>query len=868
MEIYTGNSTLYQFIKKYRQPVFLERNLKCFLDHHKPGGLSQLYNHDGAGDAGSVAHNWETGNSIPSQDAREENSRGNSAKRGSRIEGICDKLMALSTKNLVKKNSVDKYKIQSLVLQPFLKIEVTELVKMARSLRSQALPSLKLRVTNCRCCIQIYKGDQSVEKQLPEDLLFYSSESCTLIPKSDVDQPLESQQGVTADLVMEEPVYVKFSSLSESGFDSLLTSLETEKSFSVIISIRSVNDYSYQSWPFNVDLSPAAGTPSRTRHSTPMSRTNSSCSSPTSSPRRQSTRKKHISSSAINKNSHRVVSPSISSRIRRLTVDLERMNDTDPDEKSDDKLSAMDIRGRFQFSLAECPDSGYIVPLDYYHGSQKQIIRNGPEIGVKIDLGWGALSDVGTEIDGGSNDLEQGASLSNTDVTETDRDFKIHSSQSAGNNRYLSIPDKVEARYHFAVDGKFKTYKLSGFKCPWCANKDYGHYERLNFHFLTYHELFTFRLELRKPQLMDIYVSLTGEFLYERAGPKVPDLRLFQWIQPRSMRFKIERFNKGDHSWVQTGFALMAAQMPILPMTSGLMNGGHHHTASYLVNIYAANQTNDSSSNSLMGLDGGLAINGTRLYGNEQDGMISGSSASVHTSQWHDIQTVPELPAKTRRVFTVPETESPLFKTKSKKPLKPGEDVSESEDDTDDSWLLHKHEETIDDFEDVSSIEKKFIKIWDRHIMEERPSSYKHVTDSLARFVRNNKIPLKERDLQIEFWKHCLNLIDCGIIEPASLYSCMKYIKSENESSASVSDFVSTTSTSISSISSDSVAGSSISSASHLKSMPEHSSSEISDDSNSTNDEGINEIDNVENLAMRNIYDCENVSENGEMISD
>ena len=101
--------------------------------------------------------------------------------------------------------------------------------------------------------------------------------------------------------------------------------------------------------------------------------------------------------------------------------------------------------------------------------------------------------------------------------------------------------------------------------------------------------------------------------------------------------------------------------------------------------------------------------------------------------------------------------------------MRPHEELSETEDDVTEDWLLLKHEEVsiavfqltlkiLEDFIDCTPREIRFMIHWDRFVNKEKPQGKKHLPDSLMRFARSHKDILHTESLRAEFWKFLLNL--------------------------------------------------------------------------------------------------------------
>ncbi|KAK9447179.1 uncharacterized protein V1518DRAFT_421546 [Limtongia smithiae] len=784
MDLYAGNSTLYRFLKRYRQPVFMDRNLHYLFDARATGAPMGQSN----GTAQNYSDSGQQSNALSVSMSRRRSAK--TKRRRVAIDDVCERLMTAQVMRSATAALMNPAR-SAFVVQPVLKIEAVGLVKLARSQRRhvRGLP-VNLRATHCRCEIRMLKMLLSeTSKRKGEELVFQSSETCTIIPGREVisapnvNRAAETnrEHSLVASVIMDEPFYIKASTLADAGVATLLSSKANDYMYKVTLTLKSMSTHSERSWPFAMDTTPVS-TPNRQVRSTsnsPRDKTHSRNTSASPSPKgtRHSPRNKKPTAAAAaaspspgRRGRMSTVSSAVASIRRRLLPsasplagtrsDCDADDEQDEDEDTDGPVesSTVEISAEFSFSLLECPPSGFVSPLEFVKNGKLQEVKSGTAIGIEMDMGWSVPT--GQNIQNSTSKAESADEIKSTKITEelntangTVAILKKDDSREQSTTRTATpVPerDTLEARYHFAVNGKFKTYVLSGFGCPWCNDKDFYALERLHFHFLTCHDLFTFRVEMRRPLLMDVYITLAGEFLYERASPKVPDIRVIQWMRPSYLKFKLANYLRGDMTWLQEGVSLLVMQMPMDNRSRSLHGRGNASVAASLAGSVTSTTVDENMSNM---------------------GLVSS------VSSMHNVRTVPELPPRTKRLFPVPEAEVDLYTTKAKRKLKTGEVMPESEDDNDDSWLIHKHDETIDDFEDVTANEKTFMKAWDRHIFEERPSAYKHVSESLLRFCRANGELLSSEPLKKEFWKHCLNFVDYGIIEPACMFACATYLK-------------------------------------------------------------------------------------------
>lgn len=149
-----------------------------------------------------------------------------------------------------------------------------------------------------------------------------------------------------------------------------------------------------------------------------------------------------------------------------------------------------------------------------------------------------------------------------------------------------------------------------------------------------------------------------------------------------------------------------------------------------------------------------------------------------------DPNTVLDLPKPRTKKFAVPPG-GHYYRSLTKRRLKEGEMLSESDDDVDESWLIQKHKETIDDFADVFGAEKTFMKRFDQHMLRENLCAQRYVPNSLIRFCRANREWLNTTDMLVEFWKQSLYLAQHGIINATHVKTCIDIIHGASEAGRS-----------------------------------------------------------------------------------
>ncbi|KEY64448.1 hypothetical protein S7711_05266 [Stachybotrys chartarum IBT 7711] len=112
----------------------------------------------------------------------------------------------------------------------------------------------------------------------------------------------------------------------------------------------------------------------------------------------------------------------------------------------------------------------------------------------------------------------------------------------------------------------------------------------------------------------------------------------------------------------------------------------------------------------------------------------------------------------------VPDANQPLFHPISKARLVPGEKVPQIAPDN--TWLIQKHRESIDEFSDVTPAEKEFVKEWDGFILKQSITSPAFFPRAWLAFVQEKASWLVSADRRMtEFGKHFSVLLVRNVLD-------------------------------------------------------------------------------------------------------
>ena len=307
-------------------------------------------------------------------------------------------------------------------------------------------------------------------------------------------------------------------------------------------------------------------------------------------------------------------------------------------------------------------------------------------------------------------------------------------------------PAKPLIRIRWIFEGDWEhiqKLEFAGYICPLCNGLKLGSMDEFHFHLIHSHDLFKFELKnIKLGRSSTGQQEISAEVLVDvndvqrsRAANNVPDEREMHWVKPNTL-VDLETYLKGQENSSKKG-----------------MRGVSHQNPSHLA---------------------------------------EGSRASARDSPKIDIlapiesrraEAVPDIPAPDRKRFPVPPAPDGLkfYRSVSKRPLLEGEEISESDDEIGESWLLQKHADVIRSFTDMSLTEKEFICRYDRHMLTENLSSHVHFREALIRFCRINRAWLRTPDMNAEFHSNLAKLLLQGVIQIHLVRDCEAVIQTNEK---------------------------------------------------------------------------------------
>lgn len=297
---------------------------------------------------------------------------------------------------------------------------------------------------------------------------------------------------------------------------------------------------------------------------------------------------------------------------------------------------------------------------------------------------------------------------------------------------YPTPPLDQEPRYRLTFVYGNDTLERSELMCPHCSKKKIADIEDLKMHLISWHEYFDYHVTLEQVDEHGIeHWRFDSEVANYRAGQRASDtadepadVRVLAPAQP----FNRRKFLAGDDEFERTArIEKPTKHAKAKPATNGLK-------------------------------------------------VAPGPRPRKPPDQ------VQSRPQREKKRFVVPKAPNGItfFRSVSKRPLQPGEVISESDDELDEGWMYFRKHVEIDKTK-LSEASKRFLKIYDDFMHEENLQSEMHVEESIIRFARQCRQKLlDDNDVYCEFKKKMDELLEEDIISK-EVHEALENIVNANE---------------------------------------------------------------------------------------
>jgi hypothetical protein len=315
------------------------------------------------------------------------------------------------------------------------------------------------------------------------------------------------------------------------------------------------------------------------------------------------------------------------------------------------------------------------------------------------------------------------------------RDSRSRSEQRGSENEEISVTYAFN-KEHAADLGMKSHTTVSGLKCPFCVYRNTS-LDDLKLHLNTEHSTFTFRFRRGLPR-----VQFFVDFPKLSTSSTIRDpLRTFQLCKPVGL-FDLERYLSGDESWVKNRYGPQ-----------------HNLFPDHLMPPRASDPSLSSS---------------------PHDSRHSSPNTSNFTDSMDYEYHIPKPHARERRVYTIPKTPRPLYDTITKQVLHEGDELSDSDSEKDEEWLIQRKIDLLNDFSDVSAEEKEYSHRWNEFILGEHLTCDLFIPDAIDRFIEANKSWIVETiSHQQEFWKQLGGFKLRGHVDNVFMQKCLRTLMAE-----------------------------------------------------------------------------------------
>ncbi|QSZ32679.1 hypothetical protein DSL72_002258 [Monilinia vaccinii-corymbosi] len=306
-----------------------------------------------------------------------------------------------------------------------------------------------------------------------------------------------------------------------------------------------------------------------------------------------------------------------------------------------------------------------------------------------------------------------------------------------------------------------QVHVVAGFSCPICGS-DCKSMEILRLHFTTTHDRFKFHVRPKS----SFYVEFNKEPIKSRRAHPLQTVQLGRVIT----LLDIEKYLSGDSSWAEVREGPQNNQWPNDLARSGIETLSSSSTSS-------SPQSSRQSSPEI--------LNG--------DNELKEGESSVPVPAY--IRRMASLRVRSKKKYYVPDIKNlqhprsayvsdvedrVIYDLLTKRVLKPGEELVDSDDEKNETWLLHKRKWIINDYIDLTDDEKEYFIKWEEFILGERfTTNMSHLAETIMRFVARNRVWFAEKIARKKEWyKHMeLLIVNDGLETQPLLSRCDQFFQ-------------------------------------------------------------------------------------------
>lgn len=336
--------------------------------------------------------------------------------------------------------------------------------------------------------------------------------------------------------------------------------------------------------------------------------------------------------------------------------------------------------------------------------------------------------------------------------------LKVLSDQAQGKERKKRGRPAQVASSQGAVSYKFpfeQSVSVDYFRCVICG-AFHSSMPQLQLHLQTFHIEWNYALETTSQGPM---FRLMRKTLFE--GDVSPPTFL---LSKPSEPFNLPALISGDETWITSRLGLASVDEP----TPASSPGGR---SAHIRELFDRPQSRDSH-NGADPLAHDTLTKTDTLTSNEtltsKDNLRNESQTkNGHNSLKPSNAKTRALPPRKEKIL-VPENKMQMFEPVSKRRLQHGEEVPNAP--PDETWLFHKHQRILEDYQDIGFHEQNYMARWDAFILKKRLTGSSYFKRAWLEFVRQEAVWLvSNKKRMLEFAKHCSILFIRNVLEDSTM---------------------------------------------------------------------------------------------------
>ncbi|KAF2168138.1 hypothetical protein M409DRAFT_53450 [Zasmidium cellare ATCC 36951] len=356
-----------------------------------------------------------------------------------------------------------------------------------------------------------------------------------------------------------------------------------------------------------------------------------------------------------------------------------------------------------------------------------------------------------------SLDMEYGAEITMGWNERTDMPFTRHSKAVRARReelRQLPTPvsedleagrNKYTIKYSFRGSAfEVRTFLSENLKCIFCLQGgEHTSFDRLLLHYHNHHDHFNFEVEHRPQAVKAIRITHADDEYLERE---------FGWVAPRRA-FDINGHLNGTDDWTSMMFE---------------KREGPQGTPRQRKEKFAARPAAGKSPST----------------NKSRQNKVPGLKLANPKRKFTEPEQVEDLVPQVRKKNKVPHVPGVVFyRTTSKQILKPGDEISDSDEDVDDTWMKQTQRHDLKKMgEDGISLD--FNELFNRQLDEEQPMSDTLTSDAIVRFARRWVDLLKDPKWKEKFQAKLTQLETRRILREETVKYCMDLVEAAQKKDA------------------------------------------------------------------------------------